>query len=158
MALTCAEPRLAPLGNTFQVWDERPRERKRSHSHSGYTPHHLRVLHDGSEPGGESRAASPGAAACASEASDGSTAAPGSRASEAPSSPRGSTAEPWPDTDSDGEEAYEWSPCSRGRRGPAPADARAQAGGGGWPRHASRGVPPLQVLATAPAGRAACLP
>ena len=40
MEATCAEPRLAPLGNSFIYFGEQ-RVQKRSHSYAGYVPHHL---------------------------------------------------------------------------------------------------------------------
>lgn len=61
--LTYTEPRLAPIGNTFLVWGEPPGAQKRSHSYSGYVPHHLRPSLDGPELEPQSRrggGASPG--------------------------------------------------------------------------------------------------
>ncbi|CAK0878953.1 unnamed protein product, partial [Prorocentrum cordatum] len=153
-------PRLAPLGNTFQVWDERPPERKRSHSHSGYTPHHLRIRDAAGRPGAGPRAprglARRGALRLrglgglhrrAREPGLGGPEHRGGRRGGAVAGPQG-------------RERYEWSPCSRRTRGPEPAAcAGAEAGGEGWPRHAACGaLPPLQVLATTPTGRAVSAP
>ncbi|CAK0806322.1 unnamed protein product, partial [Prorocentrum cordatum] len=158
MARTYAEPRLAPLDSTFQVWGEPPRARKRSHSHSGYAPHHLRPTIDDLE---ERRAA------YASATSDGgSTSAHGSSASEAPSSRRRhdeqaggldeeSAPELWPDTDED-DEAFEWTPCGSRRAAAVPLPV----GAGAWAEGAAclALVAPPQVFAVAPASRAACSP
>ncbi|CAK0872542.1 unnamed protein product, partial [Prorocentrum cordatum] len=168
MAPTYAEPRLAPLASTFQVWGAPPRARKRSHSYSGYAPHGLwPSLGDLGEwrGGGGGRCAPPGVAACTSATSDGgSTSAPESRATEAPGSPRGreeqaggldeeTAPELWPDTDED-EEEYEWTPCStrRGAVAPAPVDTGAGAEGA-WGLAL---LAPPRVLATTPDTVAAC--
>ncbi|CAK0898291.1 unnamed protein product [Prorocentrum cordatum] len=169
MARTGAEPRLAPLASTFPVWGEPPRARKRSHSHSGYAPHHLQPTLDNLEEGRGSgcRCALSGVAACTSADSDGgSTSAPRSRASEAPGSPRGdeeqaggldeeSAPELWPDTDED-DEAFEWTPCSSRRGAAVPAPV----GAGAWAEGAAcfAFLAPPKVFATASASMAACSP
>jgi hypothetical protein len=120
MALTYAEPRLAPLGNTFQEWDEQPCAKNRRHSYPRYAPRRLLQVFDFAFAFSE----------------DDSTTAAGSPASQAPSSlgdheqadslDEGSSPELWPDTDSD-DDIYEWSPCSRRRVVvPSPDEAGAR--------------------------------
>ena len=44
MTLTHAEPRLKPLGDTFQASAAETSTHKRSHSYSGYIPYYLQPL------------------------------------------------------------------------------------------------------------------
>mmetsp|Transcript_112490 Transcript_112490/g.318948 ORF Transcript_112490/g.318948 Transcript_112490/m.318948 type:complete len:417 (+) Transcript_112490:135-1385(+) len=108
MALTHAEPRLAPLDD-FQAEGALLRTQKRRQTYSGYTPFHLGLLNDDPEPeleaerGNASGTPSPRAAgaACPGAEAESQTSAPGSQDSEASSSPRESTVELYPDTDSE---------------------------------------------------------
>ncbi|CAK0852936.1 unnamed protein product [Prorocentrum cordatum] len=176
MALTQAEPRLAPLPTAFEVevCDVQRRHQKRRQTHPGYTPHHLLASLAPQSSQGAGHAddlCQPQEKDASSDNStrstlpllgfefDDSASAHEDGASEAPNSPRERPPELYPDTDSEfGDYTAVRATWRKAKVAPPPSGSAAAAGGAARagegseepPRPAGEGQPPGSTAAVRP--------